>query len=144
MIECEVFLTDIDTMGFTDIFRISAIKADNARFESELKRTQEELEILKRTHAGLRTLFKELGGGDALKMREAIATYENQAAALRDDITGLQDAYAQAEQELAAKRGEIIGLDDELLLESFALYRPKFSFTHSVQYKDHLEVVRER
>lgn len=49
----------------------------------------------------------------------------------------------QLDLELADKKKQIIVIDEEILLESFALYKPKFTFTKSEEYKNRLEQIRE-
>lgn len=131
-------------MGFTDIFRISAIKAENGRLQSELQCAQDELEALKKMHLQLKATFDEIGAGEVLKLKEAILAHEQQAIALRTKLEELKQRVDETEQSLREKRSALVVLDDELLLESFALYRPKFAFTNSTQYKERLDQVRDK
>lgn len=131
-------------MGFTDIFRISSIKAERARLQSELKRTQQEFEALQKKHGGLENTFREIGGGDLLKLKEAIASSEAQVQSLRTELGDLTRQRGETEQTLGERRKELIVLDEAISLESFALYQPKFSFSNSPQYKDRLDQVREQ
>ncbi|MHB7984937.1 DUF4041 domain-containing protein, partial [Lacticaseibacillus paracasei] len=41
-------------------------------------------------------------------------------------------------------RSEVLVLEEAVLLESFALYTPKFSFTTSQHYKAALDKIRDR
>lgn len=131
-------------MGFADIFRASSIKAENERLQSDLQRTQDELYALKRAHSQLKATFEEIGAGDATKLKEAVQRYEREESALRIKIVEEKRLKEEIEQTIRERRSALIELDDELLLESFALYRPKFPFTNSFQYKDRLDEVRDR
>lgn len=131
-------------MGFTDIFKISAIKAENGRLQSELQHTQQELEALKKAHFQLKATFTEIGAGDVLKLKEAIFSYEVQVKTLRIGLDELKERHDETEKVLSEKRSALVVLDDELLLESFALYQPKFAFTNSAQYKERLDQVRDK
>jgi hypothetical protein len=131
-------------MGFTDLFRISSIKADRARLQAELHRTQQEYESLQKKHGSLEDTFREIGGGDLLKLKEAIAASDAQVLELRTELGDLTRRRDETEQTLGERRQELIVLDDALSLESFALYQPKFAFTNSPQYKERLDQVRER
>lgn len=131
-------------MGFTDIFRISAIKAERNRLESELRRVQVDLEAMTKSHLQLKATFEEIGAGEALKLKEAIVTYERQANALRVQIDVMKQLHEETERSLLEKRNALVVIEDDLLLESFALYRPKFSFTNSAQYKERLDQVRDQ
>jgi hypothetical protein len=134
----------ITNMGFSDFFRISSIKAESARFQSELLRTQSELELLKEAHLQLKATFNEIGAGDALKLVEAISSYEERADTLRVELSKLERLRDQTAQSLREKKSELIVLDDKLLFESFSLYQPKFSFTNSAEYKERLDQVRDK
>ena len=49
----------------------------------------------------------------------------------------------QLQKEIEKKKNEIIVLDETLMLESFALYEPKFKFQSSDEYKARLDKIRE-
>lgn len=60
-----------------------------------------------------------------------------------------ENAVEAAKQELELYKRKISKLNDEIIdlsdaaeLESFSLYRPKYDFTHSEQYKSRLDVIR--
>jgi hypothetical protein len=95
-------------------------------------------------HFQLKATVNEIGAGDALKLKEAIQSYEQQAKALRAKLDELKQRHDEIEQTLNEKRSALVVLDDELLLESFALYRPKFPFTNSTQYKERLDQARDK
>lgn len=129
-------------MGFADIFKISSIKAENERLQSELQRAQNDFDELKKSHFQLKATFNEIGAGDALRLKEAILSFMQKAKVLRSEFDELTRQHAEIEQALAEKRETLVVLDDELLLESFALYQPKFAFTNSAQYKERLDRIR--
>jgi hypothetical protein len=97
---------------------------------------------VKEKHVQLENTFHEIGGGDVLKLKEAILTHELRANMLRAELGDLTRRRDETEQTYNEKSSELIVLEDELLLESFALYRPKFSFTNSTQFKDRLDKIR--
>lgn len=129
-------------MSLSDIFKVSSIKAENVQLLSELERTRTELESLKGVHAELKATFKQIGAGDVMVLKEAIKSYVQQAASVRTELDDLTRQRQKADLELNSRINELIVLDDELLFESFALYKPKFSFTNSMQYKERLDDVR--
>lgn len=131
-------------MGFSDLFRISSIKAENSYLQTELQRVQGELELVKRKHVQLENTFHEIGGSEALKLKESILAYEQRANTLRAELGELTRQRNATEQTYNEKCSELIVLEDELLLESFALYRPKFSFTNSAKFKERLDKIRDQ
>ena len=68
----------------------------------------------------------------AVQRREIAAECER----LRQELGGIQ-------AQIDIKRRELLVVDEELLLESFALYRPKFALTRSADYKERLEKIRD-
>ncbi len=48
----------------------------------------------------------------------------------------------QLQKEITEKRNEVIVLDESIMLETFALHKPKFKFTSSAEYKEKLEKIR--
>jgi len=58
-----------------------------------------------------------------------------------------EDAILKTEQlqkEIENKKNEIIVLDETIMLESFALYEPKFKFQTSADYKTKLDTIRDK
>lgn len=108
-------------MGLSDIFKASAIKKENEK---------------------LNALFEELGAGDAIKLKEKMLEYEIAINEAKAQLQNIKTEYSTIEEQLKQKHNEIIVLDEELLLESFALYKPKFNFLTSEEYKNQLEKIR--
>lgn len=117
---------------------------------------------------GLMDVFK---ANENKKLQERIAELEKMLSPEQQEILRLKDEIAQLENTVQIKRGEVSGivseidknrrilgginseiqykksqstaLDEELMLESFGLYTPRFSFTKSEQYKRRLDEVRQ-
>jgi hypothetical protein len=51
---------------------------------------------------------------------------------------------AELAKQIDLRKKEVIVLDEEILLESFALYKPKFKFLTSEEYKVRLDACREK
>lgn len=128
-------------MSITDMFRVNEIKA-------ELARTAKERDSLKK-------VFEDVDKMEYLQLKQAIedlcaqkekALQETQAA--QAEFTKRWQSFDQQLKELAKqvelRKKEIIVLDEEILLESFALYKPKFKFLTSEEYKTRLEACRQR
>lgn len=109
-------------MGIMDIFKASSIKKENER---------------------LLSLINEMGVGDAIAVKARIEEYQNILKKLQDERESLVSTIASLKKEIESRKSQIIVLDDEILLESFALYKPKFSFQTSDEYKSRLDACRE-
>lgn len=108
-------------MAISDIFQASTIKKENEK---------------------LNNLLQELGAGDAIKLKEKMLEYENAVNEAKAKLQNIKTEYSAIEEQLKQKQSEVIVLEEELLLESFALYKPKFKFLTSDEYKNQLEKIR--
>ncbi|MCZ7555765.1 MAG: DUF4041 domain-containing protein [Bacteroidia bacterium] len=110
-------------MSFKDIFNASSIRKENER---------------------LQKFIEEVGAGDALKLKSKIEEMEIELKRISEKNVILQSEMHQIEKEISQKKSEIIVLDEEILLESFALYKPKYDFMSSDEYKDRLTECRDK
>ena len=128
-------------MSIMDMFRVNEIK-------TELARTTKERDSLKKA-------FEDVDKMEYLQLKQAIedlcaqkekTLQETQAA--QAEFTKRWQGFDQQLKELIKqidlRKKEIIVLDEEILLESFALYKPKFKFLTSEDYKRRLDACREK
>lgn len=110
-------------MGIKDILNATSIKKENER---------------------LLALITEMGAGDALTVKNKIDEYEQNLKKLLTKKEELETTILALNKEIEDKKSQIIVLEEDILLESFALYKPKFSFQSSDAYKVRLELCREK
>ena len=90
---------------------------------------------------------------DAIRLQELIVTQQAELAKLQQQFTNTQASTAQqtaqAQQELyylnyqiAQAKNELVETNEEILMQSFGLYKPNFAFANSTGYKDELTNVR--
>jgi hypothetical protein len=81
-----------------------------------------------------------------LSLQREKALQETQAvqAELAKRRRGFDQQLADLAKQIDLRKKEIVVLDDEILLESFALYKPKFKFLTSEEYKIRLDACREK
>lgn len=60
------------------------------------------------------------------------------------ELTHVQSVVRKEKEELNKLRKDIIEVEDEVLLQSFGLYEPHYSFTSSDHYKTRLSEIREQ
>jgi len=120
-------------MALSDIFNITEIKKEN----SELKE-----------------LIQKIGATDAIEVKKRVEVLKSEETQLGDEIKKLKlelieqkkqisDGIQKMDREMDDKRDQIITIDEELMLESFALYNPQFSFQKSDEYKQRLDAIRD-
>lgn len=110
-------------MGILDIFK-------GTKFKNEITKLQNYIE--------------EIGGNEGLQLKAKIQEWNAELSSLEKNKKELEDQINELHAQIKNKNDQIIVLDDELLLESFALYKPKFNFLTSEEYKEKLDQCRER
>jgi len=110
-------------MSILDIFKASKIRKENEQ---------------------LVELFHKINATEAIEIQKNITSLKRDEDVLNNRYNMLKTEVDNLEKTIAEKRKDIIVLDEELLLESFALYKPKFNFLTSDEYKNRLETVRGR
>ncbi|MBU5673193.1 DUF4041 domain-containing protein [Paenibacillus brevis] len=116
-------------MSIFDLFRIKTIK-------KELQQLQVENEKLKRImqpeHQELYDISLQL---ERLKSEQN--DYLNKIEERKESLFKLEDAYRK-------KSSDLIDLDEQIMLESFAFYKPKYSLVNSAKYKERLDENRSK
>jgi chromosome segregation ATPase len=108
-------------MGLMDIFRVTSIKAENVM---------------------LQEIIDEIGARDIITVKKKLKEYESKVVTINKIIKELQSTTNLLNDDISRKKDEIIVLDEEILLESFSLYKPKFDFVNSSEYKERLDAIR--
>lgn len=123
-------------MGFLDNFKGNQYKQEAERLQIELNQlkstfTPEMHNVvnLQNYITSLQTQINNLNG--------ILNQKNNEIQSLNSQISGLNNAIWN-------KQSEIIALDEEIELQSFGLYQPKYDFTSSELYKAKLTEIRNQ
>lgn len=108
-------------MSFLDIFKALKFKREN-----------EELHLL----------FEKINATEAIEVQKRINELKQERELLVKSKEQYQNDLNDLSKLIFQKKSEIIVLDEELLLESFSLYKPKFTFLTSDEYKNRLDTIR--
>lgn len=73
-----------------------------------------------------------------------IASSHEELAELKKEIEKTKKALSQAESDLSSLKQQIIETDEAVLMQSFGIYTPHYSYTTSDDYKEQLKAVREQ
>lgn len=109
-------------MSLLDIFHISKIKEENETLKS--------------------LMTPELQ--DAVNLTNHIKELQNQEAALNQSIAEKNTTLLSLDNEIADRKKLIISFNDDISVQDFALYQPRYSFANSTQYKDRLAQIRDK
>ncbi len=127
-------------MSLFDIFRVSKIKA-------ELETVRTDRDALKATLSATQHL-------EHYELQRAIDELARKKAELEQSIAGLDEIHAKRrqghdreladlERQVKEKRSDLVSMDDEILLQSFGLYQPKYALANAEAYRTRLEQIRD-
>lgn len=109
-------------MAITDIFNASKIKEENERLK--------------------RMLTPEMQ--NALNMQNYIANLQEQINGLNATLANQSNELNMLNQRIGFAKQQLITMEDELLFQEFALYKPKYEFCNSEEYKQRLSQIRDQ
>lgn len=108
-------------MAIKDIFNASKIREENDNLK--------------------RYLTPEMQNAAALSAH--ISELQKQEAALLDSLEKRSKELRSLFDEIQHKKNLLIEFDESISIQEFGLYKPRYSFANSSQYKDHLKYIRE-
>lgn len=120
---------------------------DYVKGPTHLRRAQEletRLAELQARYVQLQGLAKKYGAMEALEVRQLIEQEHAKLESVRRSIEGGEREVAALAAQVSELRNQVLVVEETLLLESFALYEPKFKLNASHEYKTRLDRVRER
>ena len=124
-------------MAFSDYFKGPTHK----REAEDLKRQLNELQD---RYGQVQALAEKCGAMEIHEVRRLIEQEQANLKAVRHHVTDTAQELAGLRKHLAELRSQVLVVEETLLLESFALYEPKFKLTASHEYKTRLDTCRER
>lgn len=121
-------------MSFLEIFK-------GKKYKAELENLQQEHEALK----ALMTPEMQ----DAMAIKREVSRLQEEQHSVQNTLEGLlhtidnkNNDISALDQTIADKKNQIIWLDDEILVQEFGLYSPKFDFANALGYKEALSEIR--
>lgn len=100
---------------------------------------------LAEANAKLAALTDKLGDAlvaDAVQLREKIVAEEQRLSNLSASISESSSRLSAMSAEIQNRSKDLVQLDDEILLQEFGLYRPKYKLVNSAAYKQRIESIR--
>lgn len=123
-------------MGFLDTFKGNKYKAEAERLQNELERLKSTFTPEMHNAANLQNLTLNLQ--TQIDELNGIINQKNQ------DISNLNNQIIGLNNSIKNKQSEIVVLDEEIELQSFGLYQPKYDFASSDIYKEKLTNIRNQ
>lgn len=79
---------------------------------------------------------------DICVLNQQIADLKQSCDLEKNRLTALKDSYFDVENKIHNLRQEYIELDEEILYQSYSLFKPMYDFSTSEEYKDRLDDIR--
>lgn len=112
------------------------------------KQLEKENEQLRTRNAYLEQIMSP-EAKEADTVRKRLEEYKAQVTAWQRSYDGFvvavgekQTEHAALEKEIEEKKNQLVSFEDEILVQEFGLYEPRFTFANSTKYKEGLEFVR--
>ena len=102
-----------------------------------------EIELLNNEVSGLKKKLKEVGAMTAIEKEEMISSLLAEIDSLEIRKAKILNEIEAENKRLELLQEELVITDDEILLQSFGLYKPKYDFMNSEQYKARLDEIRK-
>lgn len=122
-------------MGFLDTFK-------GNQYKSEVERLQAELNQLKSTFTP-----EMYNAQNLLALTQKLQTDINNLNAIigqkNNEINNLNNKIIDLNNTINSKQSQIICMDEQIELQSFGLYTPKYDFASSELYKNRLSQIRD-
>lgn len=113
-------------------------------YKRQVQDLDRQLAELQERYAQMQALAEKYGAMEVLEIQRHIGHENTSLAAVRQEIRNAEQEVAALRQQASELRGQILVFEETLLLESYALYEPKFKLNASHEYKTRLDTIRER
>ncbi|PEF94025.1 DUF4041 domain-containing protein [Bacillus cereus] len=109
------------------------IKGKEHRQNAE--KLQDELNVLKQN-------INQVDKMTALELSKYIEEQKSTLATLQEEVSSKEHEIKNLELKIAGLLEQSLSIEDELSMESFGLYKPRYSFSSSLHYKTKLDEIR--
>ena len=130
-------------MAFLDTFKGKQYKSEVEQLQAEIARLNSlmtpQMQNASNMQLYIGNLQNQIGNLNNLigQRQQQINTLNQQIAKLNQQITLLNN-------QIVAKNTEIVKLDEEIQFQDFGVYRPRYDFATSDQYKNRLQQIRDQ
>lgn len=123
-------------MAITDIFKVQQYKTKLESLQKEYNTLKEQITPEMKDFFLLQQKIQEL--------QTTISSREKEITELDNVIQQKNNTISSLEATISDKKSKIVFFNDEILVQEFGLYTPRYDFVNSSMYKDKLSAVRAR
>lgn len=122
------------------------LRMQQQKYQEEVQalqqKSQNEIQAITSKYNDLEAKVRHIGVLDLTEIQKKIQEEKNLLSSVQTQIKTAQYDLQMSFLKLEEAQKQILGAEDTVLLESFALYAPKYQFTNSAEYKERLEANR--
>ncbi len=130
-------------MAFLDNFKGKQYKSEVEKLQAEVNRLNSLLTPQMRDVSNMQMVIGNLQNQIA-GLNNEIAQRKQYIAGQNQQVNNLNYQIATLNNTINAKNAEIFKLDEEIQMQDFGIYRPRFAFATSSAYKEKLSNLREQ
>lgn len=112
--------------------------------KARAEEAEKQLSTLTQRYEALRELAKRCGALDLRAVEEMVTAERRTLEQVKQEVLSSRREAMSVTAQIGELRRQVLVLEETILLESFALYTPRFSLTNSTAYKERLDQVRAR
>ncbi|MFG6440158.1 DUF4041 domain-containing protein [Roseateles sp. LKC17W] len=114
------------------------------KHKARAEEVEKDLAALNERYGQMQELAKKYGAMEMAEVQRQIEEARSQLQVVKDEISQAKLSSLKLQSQLQELRNQVLVVEETLLLESFALYHPKFQFTSSAEYKARLDATRAK
>lgn len=122
-------------MSFFDFFKVN-------EYKKEVEGLREDLSKIKNKQLSMEQMTVLELNEEILKQQKRLQSLENEIEKKTSEYKDIEKTFIKKQEEINTLKTKFLVLEDDLLMESYGLYVPKYDFATSMGYKEKLKNIR--
>lgn len=122
-------------MSFFDFFKVN-------EYKKEIEGLREDLSKIKNKQLSMEQMTVLELNEEILKQQKRLQSLENEIEKKTSEYKDIEKTFMKKQEEISTLKTKFLVLEDDLLMESYGLYVPKYDFATSMGYKEKLKNIR--
>ncbi|MDY3706654.1 DUF4041 domain-containing protein [Vagococcus lutrae] len=122
-------------MSFFDFFKVN-------EYKKEIEGLKEDLSKIQNKQLSMEQMTVLELNEEILKQQKRLQSLENEIEKKTSEYKDIEKTFMKKQEEINTLKTKFLVLEDDLLMESYGLYVPKYDFATSMGYKEKLKNIR--
>lgn len=122
-------------MSFFDFFKVN-------EYKKEIEGLREDLSKIKNKQLSMEQMTVLELNEEILKQQKRLQSLENEIEKKTSEYKDIEKTFMKKQEEISTLKTKFLVLEDDLLMESYGLYVPKYDFATSMGYKEKLKNIQ--